>query len=72
MTGQPEVGNALSQKVWWWGRGTRWPGWYIIAYLSGKARHQLGTTRYGHIYQFHPPRQLRTWINGPLEPLDNT
>ena len=22
--------------VWWWGRGTRWPGWYIIAYLSGR------------------------------------
>jgi|TARA_B110000977_G_scaffold177640_1_gene234380 hypothetical protein len=23
-------------EVWWWGRGTRWPGWYIIAYLSGR------------------------------------
>mgnify|MGYP001969739568 CR=1 FL=1 len=22
--------------VWWWGRGTRWPGWYIIAYLSAR------------------------------------
>ena len=24
-------------SVWWWGRGLRWPGWYIIAYLG--ARH---------------------------------
>eukprot|EP00227_Mantoniella_beaufortii_P016681 CAMPEP_0197585456 /NCGR_PEP_ID=MMETSP1326-20131121/7754_1 /TAXON_ID=1155430 /ORGANISM="Genus nov. species nov., Strain RCC2288" /LENGTH=276 /DNA_ID=CAMNT_0043149963 /DNA_START=70 /DNA_END=903 /DNA_ORIENTATION=+ len=35
--GQPEVGNEWSSKVWWWGRGTRWPGWYIIAYLSGRS-----------------------------------
>jgi len=24
-------------KVWWWGRGVRWPGWYIIAYLSARS-----------------------------------
>jgi hypothetical protein len=23
-------------EVWWWGRGTRWPGWYIVAYLSAR------------------------------------
>ena len=23
--------------VWWWGRGLRWPGWYIISFLG--ARH---------------------------------
>jgi hypothetical protein len=36
-------GDAMDRKaedakgvVWWWGRGTRWPGWYIIAYLSAR------------------------------------
>jgi len=24
-------------RVWWWGRGLRWPGWYIIAYLSARS-----------------------------------
>ena len=24
-------------KTWWWGRGLRWPGWYIIAYLSARS-----------------------------------
>ena len=24
-------------KVWWWGRGLRWPGWYIIGYLSARS-----------------------------------
>ena len=28
--------NEAKGAVWWWGRGTRWPGWYIIAYLSGR------------------------------------
>ena len=28
--------NDAKGAVWWWGRGTRWPGWYIIAYLSGR------------------------------------
>ena len=28
--------NGAKGVVWWWGRGTRWPGWYIIAYLSGR------------------------------------
>ena len=38
-----KLGDELDKKaqdakgaVWWWGRGTRWPGWYIIAYLSGR------------------------------------
>ena len=39
--GAPQYFNAeyLEAKgsVWWWGRGLRWPGWYIIAYLG--ARH---------------------------------
>lgn len=26
-----------SGAVWWWGRGLRWPGWYIIAYLSARS-----------------------------------
>jgi len=26
--------HYVKGQVWWWGRGTRWPGWYIIAYLS--------------------------------------
>lgn len=37
------LGDAMDKKaneaksvVWWWGRGTRWPGWYIIAYLSAR------------------------------------
>ena len=29
-----KLGNDAKGAVWWWGRGTRWPGWYIIAYLS--------------------------------------
>eukprot|EP00958_Prasinococcus_capsulatus_P007336 scaffold686_cov342-Prasinococcus_capsulatus_cf.AAC.7 len=29
--------RADAFAVWWWGRGLRWPGWYIIAYLSGRA-----------------------------------
>jgi len=36
-------GDAYDRKaedakgtVWWWGRGTRWPGWYVIAYLSAR------------------------------------
>jgi len=31
--------NYLEYKnrVWWWGRGLRWPGWYIIAYLSARS-----------------------------------
>lgn len=28
--------NDAKQVVWWWGRGTRWPGWYIVAYLSAR------------------------------------
>ena len=28
--------NDAKGVVWWWGRGTRWPGWYIIAYLSAR------------------------------------
>jgi hypothetical protein len=24
-------------RVWWWGRGLRWPGWYIIGYLSARS-----------------------------------
>ena len=28
--------NEAKGTVWWWGRGTRWPGWYIIAYLSAR------------------------------------
>lgn len=28
--------NEAKGVVWWWGRGTRWPGWYIIAYLSAR------------------------------------
>ena len=28
---------ACKSKVWWWGRGLRWPGWYIIAYLSARS-----------------------------------
>lgn len=30
--------RSLAQdKTWWWGRGLRWPGWYIIAYLSARS-----------------------------------
>ena len=32
------AGAAADQRaVWWWGRGVRWPGHYIIAYLSARA-----------------------------------
>ena len=28
------AGNGTTGKVWLWGRGVRFPGWYILAYLS--------------------------------------
>lgn len=31
------AGGGDQGSVWWWGRGLRWPGWYIVAYLSGRA-----------------------------------
>ncbi len=32
------AGAAADQRaVWWWGRGVRWPGHYMIAYLSARA-----------------------------------
>eukprot|EP01025_Chloroclados_australasicus_P054829 TRINITY_DN6542_c1_g1_i1.p1 TRINITY_DN6542_c1_g1~~TRINITY_DN6542_c1_g1_i1.p1 ORF type:complete len:195 (-),score=9.65 TRINITY_DN6542_c1_g1_i1:79-663(-) len=29
--GQKKEGGEYSKKEWLWGRGIRWPGWYIIA-----------------------------------------
>eukprot|EP00793_Prasinoderma_coloniale_P006271 PRCOL_00001101-RA len=37
LAGDRAAGNANSSEVWWWGRGLRWPGWYIIAYLSARS-----------------------------------
>ena len=35
--GDREGAGADQRAVWWWGRGVRWPGHYIIAYLSARA-----------------------------------
>ena len=33
-TGDVEGRGRIGRRTWWWGRGVRWPGWYLIAYLS--------------------------------------
>ena len=32
-TGLSDLAAEDARREWLWGRGTRWPGWYIIAYL---------------------------------------
>ena len=33
-SGLEDLAASDARREWLWGRGTRWPGWYIIAYLS--------------------------------------
>ena len=35
--GDQATGVELAGREWWWGRGVRWPGWYIVAYLSARS-----------------------------------
>jgi hypothetical protein len=37
LAGNNESYLEYKNRVWWWGRGLRWPGWYIIAYLSARS-----------------------------------
>ena len=40
--GDNDARGRINRRTWWWGRGVRWPGWYIFAYLSFRSAYLTG------------------------------